>query len=69
MSEYTGKDIRKLRERSKMSQEEFARVLGISAFTVSRWERTTDPISLRPRSARVLQAIEENAPPGDATPS
>ena len=35
----TAEDVRQLRESLRMTQEEFAREVGVSFSTVSRWER------------------------------
>lgn len=49
-SSKTDIDVRALREALGMTQEEFARAVGVSFTTVSRWERgrgTPSPLALR----------------------
>lgn len=40
----TGRDIRAIRQRLKMTQSEFAAFAGVSNKTVERWEGSSDPI-------------------------
>ena len=39
MKEYTGEDVKNLRTRLDLTQEQMARRLGVTLFSVSRWER------------------------------
>ena len=49
--EWTPKDIRHLREQKRMSQTEFAELLGVRLWTVCRWETT----GMRPRNGVLKQ--------------
>jgi len=46
-------DIKNIRERLKMTQEEFARRIGVTVTTVSRWERG----DCLPKSRVVIEKI------------
>ena len=58
--------IRKLRERSGLSQAAFARRLGVRQQTVSEWE--TGRYAPRGASLTVLRMLEEEIAPYDASP-
>ena len=58
--------IRELRERSALSQQAFARRLGVRQQTVSEWE--TGRYEPRGASLTVLRMFEEEAVPYDASP-
>ena len=49
----TSKDVAQLRKKYGMSQGEFARLLGVSASTISKWEKKPGTLNLQ---ARVLTA-------------
>ena len=49
-------DLRRRREALGLSQEQLARVLQVSAMTVSRWERGVNPIP--PLLPLALEALE-----------
>lgn len=51
-------DVKELREALGLTQEEFARMLGVSARTVSRWERgESEPTPLALRGIRRWQRL------------
>ena len=64
--ERTGAWVRRLRERSGLSQAAFARRLGVRQQTVSEWE--TGRYDPRGASLTVLQMVAEELAPYDATP-
>jgi putative transcriptional regulator len=47
-------DIKNIRERLGMTQEEFARKIGVTVTTVSRWERG----DCLPKSRIVIEKVE-----------
>ena len=51
-----GKELRAIRGRLKLTQAEFAELVGVSANTVARWER--DEMTMRQRKARLIQSID-----------
>ncbi len=53
---FTGRAIRELRARLDMSQSELAAVVGVSAASVSNWERKRGRINLQSRTMRALSA-------------
>ncbi len=54
MNEYFGKNVRKLRKKKNLTQEQFAEALGVSFQSVSRWENcvTYPDVELIPMIAR-----------------
>ena len=67
MTQATPEDwVRKLRERSGLSQAAFARRLGVRQQTVSEWE--TGRYAPRGASLTVLRMFEEEIAPYDASP-
>ena len=58
---------RELRERAMLSQEELAEKVGVSAFTVWRWEQGDEPVGIRPRTGRKLVQVL-NAEPAELLP-
>ena len=58
--------VKKLRERSGLSQVAFARRLGVRQQTVSEWE--TGRYAPRGASLTVLRLLEEEIAPYDASP-
>lgn len=56
--EYTAEQVKALRRRAGVSQEELARQLDVSTFTVSRWERLPEPFRVYGKSARALRMLE-----------
>ncbi len=65
MSHYSKKHIQSLRTRLQLSQERFARTLGVSFATVNRWETgKTRPSQLSKKMLRMLEKemnMEESA--------
>ena len=51
-----GKELRAIRGRLKLTQAEFAELVGVSANTVARWER--DEMTMRERKASLIQSID-----------
>ena len=51
-----GKELRAIRGRLKLTQAEFAELVGVSANTMARWER--DEMTMRERKARLIQSID-----------
>ncbi len=64
--ESAGAWVRRLRERSGLSQAAFARRLGVRQQTVSEWE--TGRYDPRGASLTVLRMVAEELAPYDATP-
>jgi transcriptional regulator with XRE-family HTH domain len=64
---YVGEDVKAVRERAGLSQEQLAQLLGASWVTISRWEREVSRPSAHAR-ARLerLRELEERI--GDALP-
>jgi hypothetical protein len=52
----TGASVARLRSRLKMSQSQFARLLGVSAPSVGNWERTRGRLHLQARTRDALRA-------------
>jgi putative transcriptional regulator len=50
-----GADVRKIRERLGLTQEQLAARVGVHKNTVARWER--DELSVRETTARLLQFL------------
>lgn len=59
---------RELRARAMLSQEELAEEVGVSPFTVWRWEHGEAPVGVRPKTARKL-AEALGADPTELLPS
>ena len=51
-----GKELRTIRRGVKLTQAEFAELVGVSANTVARWER--DEMTMRERKARLIQSVD-----------
>jgi DNA-binding XRE family transcriptional regulator len=51
----TGKDVRRIRKLSGLSQQELSRVLGVGVDTFLRWESGTGPLQLRSSSINALK--------------
>ena len=43
VKDWTPRDIRHLREQMRKTQAEFAKILGVALWTVSRWEKGMKP--------------------------
>jgi type I restriction enzyme M protein len=67
MKQYTGQDVKDLRDRLGITQEELAHRMGVSFFTISRWERKekTNPIKSKIAQMMLAQidAQSDNPPP------
>jgi putative transcriptional regulator len=50
-----GKELRDVRKRLKLTQVEFAELVGVTSNTVARWER--DEMGIREPIARLIQRI------------
>ena len=50
-----GKELKAIRQRMKLTQEQFAELVGVTANTVARWER--DEMVMREPTARLIQGI------------
>ena len=50
-----GKELRAMRARLKLTQVEFAELVGVAANTVARWER--NEMVMREPAARLIQRI------------
>jgi uncharacterized Zn finger protein len=57
----TGVHVKELRERLALSSKDFALVLGVSAATVSSWERKTGELGLQDRTRRALKKAWDRA--------
>jgi uncharacterized Zn finger protein len=51
----TGAHVRELRERLALSGKDFALVLGVSAATISAWEKKTGALGLQDRTSKALK--------------
>lgn len=47
MAQMIGSDIEKLRNKMGLNRAEFGRLLGVTAMSVSRWERNANPVPSR----------------------
>jgi len=54
----TGKAVAKLREKFGMSQSQFAKILGVSAPSISNWEKKTGTLNLQPRTRDAWHAVK-----------
>lgn len=54
----TGKSVARLRRQAGLSQVQFARTLGVSAASVSRWEATAGRLNLRDRPLEALAQLK-----------
>jgi putative transcriptional regulator len=52
-------DTKTLRTKLGLTQERFAQKVGVTAFTVRRWERTKNPNRPSPLALEKLEAIEK----------
>jgi transcriptional regulator with XRE-family HTH domain len=50
-----GKELRAIRDRLRLTQVQFAELVGVTANTVARWER--DEMAIREPTARLIQTI------------
>ena len=64
----TGKSVKQLRTRAKLSQEDLARLVGTSWASVSRWERSVARPNAKAR-ARLQRLTELVQRIGDAVPT
>jgi putative zinc finger/helix-turn-helix YgiT family protein len=62
------REIRFLRKHQGYSSQDFARRMGTTAETVSRWERRNDPMPMNERAQRLLRMIVLHEPPIEAYP-
>jgi uncharacterized Zn finger protein len=54
---FTGKAIKELRSRLKLSSVDFAYLIGVSVSTVERWEKTRGVMRLHPRTFTALKKV------------
>ena len=54
----TGKQIARLRKQCALSAPEFAQILGVSAASVCRWEKTPGKLSLHTRTLGALRRVD-----------
>lgn len=57
LSALTGKKLRKLREKKRLTVLELANQLGVTAASIYRWEESLQPLKLQARSRERLQAF------------
>jgi len=50
----TGKSVARMRKRFEMNVSQFSRLLGVSASTISNWEKQPDRLTLKPDSLAAL---------------
>ena len=50
-----GKELKAIRKRLKLTQVQFAELVGVTSNTVARWER--DEMTMREPAARLIQNI------------
>jgi len=53
----TAKGIRAMRKKLKLSQAQFGKLVGVSGYTVLKWEHGSGPLKLRSRTRRAFLAI------------
>ena len=53
----TGPMVRKLRAKLGLTQAEFAKLVGVSSLTVSKWEQAEGRIAMRSRTLAALAAV------------
>jgi len=53
----TGKTVSRLRKRFDMNLSQFARLVGVSAQTISKWENQPERLTLRPESLAALTKV------------
>ena len=53
----TAKGIRARRKKLKLSQAQFGKLVGVSGYTVLKWEHGSGPLKLRSRTRRAFLAI------------
>ena len=53
----TAKGIRAQRKKLKLSQAQFGKLVGVSGYTVLKWEHGTGPLKFRSQTRRALLAI------------
>jgi DNA-binding transcriptional regulator YiaG len=53
----TAKGIRAQRKKLKLSQAQFGKLIGVSGYTVLKWEHGSGPLKLRLRTRRAFLAI------------
>jgi uncharacterized Zn finger protein len=55
----TGKAVAKLRKKFKMSQAQFAQVLGVSPATIGNWEKSEGPLNLRANTRKAWDNVSK----------
>ncbi len=55
----TGAAVRKLRKESGLSRADFAREVGVSALSISNWEKTKGALNLKSRSFQGLEKLHK----------
>ena len=55
----TGEGIRKMRTKLGLTQAQFGKLLGVSALSVSKWERTPGAVTVRVRTLVALRKVRE----------
>jgi len=53
----TAKGVRAQRKKLKLSQAQFGKLVGVSGYTVLKWEHSSGPLKFRSRTRRALLAI------------
>ena len=53
----TAKGVRALRKKLKLSQAQFGKLVGVSGYTVLKWEHGSGPLKFRSRTRRALLSI------------
>ena len=53
----SAKGIRALRKKLKLSQAQFGKLVGVSGYTVLKWEHGSGPLKFRSRTRRALLSI------------
>jgi transcriptional regulator with XRE-family HTH domain len=61
VSPVTGDELRRLRQRLRLTQAELAERVGVSANTVARWER--DEVTIRPPMAKLIEIVARTETP------
>ena len=53
----TAKGVRAMRKKLKLSQAQFGKLVGVSGYTVLKWEHGSGPLKFRSQTRRALLAI------------
>ncbi len=55
----TGRGVRALRRKLKLSQAEFGKLIGVNGITVMKWEHQSGPLKMREKSRQAYLSIRD----------